>query len=535
MFTKEIHKQVTIIINSLHFMVPTMCTKVCTNLINDRELLDIAINICKTFHWIPKISFQRLLFDYAVSNNIYLPNKHYENQLVDLVWTRKYIDTNKQLISTNVTSRQIPMALMHFTLPKEVTNFMTMLSDLAKTDMYNPDEIYNVDEIGILVAHGENEEIMASLARKLHDEKPLLSVINAVNARGRLVPPFFVTKRKYLSTVIENSSPQMTVCVTESDDIDEKDFANWLRHFKDFAKPSAQKPVYLVMDNNYYHICLDAYDYCQKHFIRLLVLPPHTWVRMYPLEILFHDPMKLACQLEADNYVKENIFSDAKIEIANIVRFYTKAFYVVRSSVTKNCAQAFQTVGIYPADENKFAKAIKSNISKELHWSQMGDVWYVNCIVRFKHTINRCMKRSLVVRLNSKFEEISKLRSDRPLDHNKRDLDTSIDSQSSQRRANKEINKNEPLSCDQENQKILSRTISKKQMVSAYTQTDKPKLEKKILPPLSISPDPLWKLHEYTENTSHFNNEGSITEKNDNISRFIVYEEDVLMKIEIKD
>lgn len=514
-----------------------MCTKVCTKLINDRELLDLAINICKTFHWIPKICFQRLLFDYAVSNNIYLPHRHYVNKALDLVWTRKYLDTNKQLISTNISSQELPMALMHFTLPKEVTNFMSMLSDLANMDVYNPDEVYNVDEIGILVACGDNEEIMASIAQKLNDQEPLVSVINAVNARGRLVPPFFVTKREHLSTVMENSGPRMTVCVTESGDIDEQTFANWLRHFKDYAKPSAQKPVFLVMDNNYYHASLDAYDYCQKHFIRLLVLPPHTWIRMYPLETLFHDPMRLACQQEAENYVKENIFTNASIEIANIVRFYTKAFYNIRSSVVKNSAQAFQTVGIYPADENKFIKAIKSNISKELHWSHIGDVWYVNCIVRFKRTVNRAMKRSLgVVGLNPKFKDVPKLRSDLRLGNNKSEVDASTDSQLSQFRTWKQINKinTEPLSCEQQNQKILSSPLKQKQMVSAYTQTDKPKLKKRILPPVSIDPDPLWTLHVF-DNTSSSNKKESSTQNNENISKFIIYEEDVLIKTETKD
>lgn len=515
-----------------------MCTKMCTKLISDRELLDIAIDICKTFHWITKSTFQRLLFDYSVLNNIYLPNKHYENEAVDLVWTRQYINTNKQLITTTFASRELPMALMHYTLPKEVTNFMSVLSDLVSMDLYKPDEVYNVDEIGILVAHGDNQEIMACLAQKLHDQRPAVSVINAVNARGCLVPPFFVTKREYLSAVIENCDPQMKVCVTESGDIDEKTFANWLRHFKDFAKPSSQKPVFLVMDNNCYHVSLDAYNYCQNHFIRLLVLPPHTWVRMYPLEVLFHDPMRLACQQEAENYVKENIFTNANIEIANIVRFYTKACYNVSSSMAKNCAQAFQSVGIYPADKNKFVKAIKSNIAKEHHWSQIGDVWYVNCIVRFKHTINRSTKRSVgVISLNPKFQDVSVLGSNRHLDRNIRELNASIDSHSPQFRPNKVISEknSEPRTNEQQNQKILSGTLKPIHTVSVYTQTDKPKLEKKILPPISISPDPLWKLRGNTENTSHFSKKGYITKKGGNISDYIIYEEDVHVKTEIKD
>lgn len=515
-----------------------MCTKVCTTLFNDRELLDIAIDICKTFYCIPRLTFQRLLFDYSVLNNIYLPNKHYENQAVDLAWTRKYIDTNKQLISTTFSSRELPMALMHYTLPKEVTNFMSVLSDLVDKDLYNPDEIYNVDEIGILVAHGDSEETMTCLGQKLHDQEPLVSVINAVNARGCLVPPFFVTKREHLSTVIENCDPQMTVCVTESDDIDEKIFANWLRHFKDFAKPSSQKPVFLVMDNNYYHISLDAYNYCRNHFIRLLVLPPHTWIRMYPLEVLFHDPMRLACQQEAENFVKENIFTNASIEIANIVRFYTKSCYKVRSSMGQNCAQAFQTVGIYPADENKFVKAIKSNISKELHWSQIGGIWYVNCIVRFKHTMNRSMKRSIgAISLNPKFKNVSVFGSNRHLERNKKEVDASTDNHSSQVQRNKQMNKrnSERRSCEQQNQNIVLRTLKPKQTVSIYTQTDKPKLEKKILAPISISPDPLWKLHINTENTSNLSKEGCIRKEKDNISKYIIYEEDVIMKNEIKN
>lgn len=49
--------------------------------------------------------------------------------------------------------------------------------------------------------------------------------------------------------------------------------------------------------------------------------------------------MRLACQQEAENYVKEITFSNANLEVADIVRFYTKACHNVRLSVVKNCAQ----------------------------------------------------------------------------------------------------------------------------------------------------------------------------------------------------
>lgn len=83
---------------------------------------------------------------------------------------------------------------------------------------------------------------------------------------------------------------------------------------------------------------------------------------------------------------------------------------------------------------------------------------------------------------------------------------------------------------------MLSRKLKRKQMISVYLKTNKPKLEKKILPPISTSPGPIWKLHVDTENTSHFSKEESLSKKNeDNISKFIMYEEVVLKKTEIKD
>lgn len=465
-----------------------MYSKSCTTLIDDKQLLAIVLNLCKTFYWIPRKSCQQLFYDYAVLNKIELPPRHHKHQFVDLLWSRKYIDANKELFLSTFANLDFSMVLMHYTISKEVTDFMNILCELNNSNLYTPDNVYNVDEIDIIVACGNNYNKMTSFT----DQKAMMSVINAVNANGHLIPPFFVAKSEHLSTVIENFGPDMVVCASETGDIDEKSFANWLRHFKDFAKPSAEKPTFLVMDNNTYHVSLDAYYYCQKHFIRFLVLPPNTWVKIHPLEALFHEPMRLACQMEVEDYIKANNFYNTDIDIGTFVRFYTVSCKTIQRTLVKYCSEAFKAVGIYPADKFKFASSIKSNISHKPNSSQICEVKYVNCIVSLKNTINRSLKRSsAVVGINPKFKVATNLGKD-PLpidvDQIKKERDASIDQTDS-----------DVLPCEQQNEKIDLITLQR--MVSVYTQTDKPKLEKKVLPSISISPSPYVYIH--TENAQY--------------------------------
>lgn len=116
----------------------------------------------------------------------------------------------------------------------------------------------------------------------------------------------------------------MVTCVTPSNRLTVEMFIEWLHHFIDFAKPSAQKPVLMIVDNSMWHVSISAYQYCQKHFIKLHVLPPPTANRMHPLAQSLNKLLKKACQEEASRYLLSTPVN--KITTRGLVRFYIISF-----------------------------------------------------------------------------------------------------------------------------------------------------------------------------------------------------------------
>jgi len=61
---------------------------------------------------------------------------------------------------------------------------------------------------------------------------------------------------------------------------------DYLEHFAEFAKPTREQPVCLLLDGHAFHIrSLDALDCATAQGIIMLALPSHTTHRLQPLDV----------------------------------------------------------------------------------------------------------------------------------------------------------------------------------------------------------------------------------------------------------
>lgn len=62
-------------------------------------------------------------------------------------------------------------------------------------------------------------------------------------------------------------------------------FVQWFQHFiRSYAKPTAESPVLLIMDNHEAHISLQIIKLAKENHVILLTLPPHTSHKLQPLD-----------------------------------------------------------------------------------------------------------------------------------------------------------------------------------------------------------------------------------------------------------
>lgn len=83
-------------------------------------------------------------------------------------------------------------------------------------------------------------------------------------------------------------------------------FYQWMVHFKNLSKPSAEQPVLLVLDNHSSHRDLQVIQYCRENHINLLSFPPHASHIMQPLDVGFFGPLKNAYSRECDKWLVSN-------------------------------------------------------------------------------------------------------------------------------------------------------------------------------------------------------------------------------------
>lgn len=303
-------------------------------------LQNIVMNLCITFYWITAAKLKQLMFEYEMAKLTDFQTFIKSHNCFARFFCHQYFyNRTLQGITTN------------YTLAETKAFFDDFADEIHKFNIV-PSDIYDVDEISMGVVKTTSSSIICLKGKNYYvdENAPQLVVINSINAEGRYVPPFFVAKKNEVRKFIKDLKPGMVACETRSNRLTAEIFIEWLHHFKDFAKPSAHGPVLLIVDNSMWHVSITAYQYCQKHFINLHVLPPHTAKRMHPLEQSLNKLLRKACQEEASSYLLNNPEND--ITVHDLVRFYITSFYGANEAYLG--AKGFVTCGIYPPNPMQF-------------------------------------------------------------------------------------------------------------------------------------------------------------------------------------
>lgn len=321
-------------------------------------LQEIVMNLCITFYWITATKLKQLMFEYEMA------------KLTDFqTFIKSHICFARFICHQYFYNRTLQGVTTNYTLSETKAFFDDFAGGISKLNIV-PSNIYDVDEISIGVDKTMSKSIICVNGKNYYvdENSPQLVVVNSMNAEGRYMPPFFVAKKNEIRKFIKDLKPGMVACETRSNRLTAEIFIEWLHHFKDFAKPSAHGPVLLIVDNSMWHVSITAYQYCQKHFINLHVLPPHTAKRMHPLEQSLYKLLRKACQEEAGNYLLNN--PDKVITIRDLVRFYVTSFYGANEA--PRCAyvgaKGFVTCGIYPPNPLQFRMTF-NQITKPLEES----------------------------------------------------------------------------------------------------------------------------------------------------------------------
>lgn len=322
----------------------------------EKQIADHVILLAKIFYGITTTELRRLAFYLAEKQGM----KHDFNRVTKMAgvdWLRGFLGRHKiSLRKPEATSLNRAVGFNK----NEVDLFYNNLGAVIMKHKFPPNRIYNMDETGISTVQKPGK-ILAPQGQKQvggitsWERGKNITAVCAMSASGDYVPPLFIYPRKRMTPLLTRGGPPGAIYRCSLNGWTNEDlFLEWLDHFSQHVKPSESDPVLLSIDNHGSHISLEGFEFCRKHYIHVVSIPPHTSHKLQPLDVTFYAPLKNAFNKECDYFMKSNYRPNQKITPYDIASIFSKAY--LRVATLEKAVSGFEVCGIHPFNPNKFSE-----------------------------------------------------------------------------------------------------------------------------------------------------------------------------------
>lgn len=324
----------------------------------EEDLVMYFIQACKLNYGMTSLQTRKFVYDYAnalaaAGIAVRIPENWHNTKAASYDWLRGFLHRNNNLSLRVPESTSIGRSVAFNRTTVE--EFFCNLREVYSRRHYEPQDVYNVDETGVLTVQRHGKIIAPrgekQVSKVTSEERgTLVTMCATINALGTSLPPFFIFPRKRLSERMKSGPPGSQYAVHESGWMTGVNFEAYMKFFINFTKCSTDKPVVVILDNHESHIYPPVLQLCKDNGITLVTLPPHTSHKLQPLDIAVFGPFKTFYNQAADDFMSTR--GGERINIYDIPNLVAVAF--PRAFNPINIQKGFQCTGIWPLDSNTF-------------------------------------------------------------------------------------------------------------------------------------------------------------------------------------
>ena len=325
----------------------------------EQLLVDYVKKAAQIYHGLTPKNIRELAYKLAQSNSLQMPPMWASEQIAGVDWFAGFMSRHPTLSIRE--PEPTSLARMTNFNRANVSLFFDNLSEvMSRGAGFGPQSIYNVDETGVvtvqkprkIVAEKGLKQVGATVSQERGN---LVTLCCAVNALGNAIPPFFVFPRvnfqsQWLATAPPGSAatghPKATGWMTA------ENFLEFMKHFELHAKPTAEHPVLMILDNHSSHISIEVLEYAKDHHIIILSFPPHCSHALQPLDRSVFGPLKAYISQAMDNWMRDPQNANKAMTIHILPAMVSYAF--PKAFTPQNITAGFRCTGIYPFDRNVF-------------------------------------------------------------------------------------------------------------------------------------------------------------------------------------
>lgn len=215
--------------------------------------------------------------------------------------------------------------------------------------------IVNYDETGFSDDPGKSKAIFRrgsrTSERVIDHSKVNTSVMFAISASGRTLPPYILYKAKYIyDSWTEGGPPRAMYDSDESGWFTMGAFENWFNRVAIPYFRSLEGPKVLIGDNYASHVSDSVVEACQDLNIKFVLLPANSTHICQPLDVVWFRPIKAAWR---EALAKWSLKRRGTLSKAEFPRLLKETLDVVGDGLERNAVSSFKATGIYPLDPSK--------------------------------------------------------------------------------------------------------------------------------------------------------------------------------------
>jgi len=215
------------------------------------------------------------------------------------------------------------------------------------------EDTHNFDESGFMMGVISTGAVVTGSERRNRPKqvqpgnREWTTVIQAINATGRAIPPFIIFAGKYhLSAWYQEEDIPSTwaIRVTDNGWTTNEVGIEWLEHFDKYTKEHTVGAYrLLILDGHESHESLKFKQLCEEKKIITLCMPPHSSHLLQPLDVGCFSPLKKAYGRQVENLMRSHVNHITKVEF---LPCFKAAF---DTSITKsNILGSFRGAGLVP-------------------------------------------------------------------------------------------------------------------------------------------------------------------------------------------
>ena len=219
---------------------------------------------------------------------------------------------------------------------------------------HRPQDIYNCDETVVEMNKWSQKVVVPRRMRTSHSRlvatSEHISIHCCVSAAGSTIPPFIIFKDAFPGGNYTAGGPDGALYGRQqSGFMDGELFLKWLRNlFVPNAKPTADKPVLLLVDGHSSHCTFNVIEAARDANVILLALAPHTTHLCQPLDVAVYKAFKV--QLSKLMRLGQTLRGDFWVTKTNVPKMIRGPFE--QSMTIQNIKSGFRKCGIHPFDPN---------------------------------------------------------------------------------------------------------------------------------------------------------------------------------------